>query len=142
MPTPGIGVLNIGGTGRVVVDGREFVLAARECLYIGRGSREVEFASESAEAPARMCLISYPAHAAFPTEKATLNDARRIEVGHLCAANRRTIHQYIHEAGIAVVSWSWDSPNFTKGAFGTRTQLIGTTAAARYTATLICRPMG
>ncbi len=95
-----MGAINIGGTGRVLVDGREFSLATRECLYIGRGSREIEFASESAEHPARFFLLSYPAHATFPTTKATLADARRVELGAPATANRRTIHQYIHEGGI------------------------------------------
>ncbi|MCX7819791.1 MAG: 5-dehydro-4-deoxy-D-glucuronate isomerase [Kiritimatiellae bacterium] len=95
-----MGVINIGGPGRVSVDGREFPLANRECLYIGRGSREIEFASESAEQPARMFLLSYPAHAAYPTAKATLADARRVEVGAAATANRRTIHQFIHEGGL------------------------------------------
>lgn len=95
-----MGTINIGGPGRVLVDGREFSLATRECLYIGRGSREIEFASESAEQPARFFVLSYPAHAAFPTAKATLADARRVELGSPATANRRTIHQYIHEGGI------------------------------------------
>lgn len=95
-----MGAINIGGTGRVLVDGREFSLATRECLYVGRGSREIEFTSESAEHPARFFLLSYPAHATFPTTKATLADARRVELGAPATANRRTIHQYIHEGGI------------------------------------------
>jgi len=95
-----MGVLNIGGPGRVTVDGREFTLATRECLYIGRGSRDIEFASESSEYPARMFLLSYPAHAPLPTTKATMNDARRIELGSVATANHRTIYQFIHEGGI------------------------------------------
>jgi 4-deoxy-L-threo-5-hexosulose-uronate ketol-isomerase len=95
-----IGVLNLSSTGTVVVDGKAFRLAPLECLYIGRGSREVSFSSERPEAPASFYLMSYPAHADFPTIHAGLDAANRIELGSPADANRRTIHQYIHLKGI------------------------------------------
>jgi 4-deoxy-L-threo-5-hexosulose-uronate ketol-isomerase len=48
-----IGVLNIGGAGSVTVDGQKFEMAARDALYIGRGSKSVSFASASHDKPAR-----------------------------------------------------------------------------------------
>ncbi len=47
-----LGVLNVGGTGLVTVDARESELDRLDCLYVGRGSKEVIFKSASAEAPA------------------------------------------------------------------------------------------
>ena len=44
--------------------------------------------------------MSYPAHAEFPTVKATRADANRVELGSRDEANERTIFQYIHENGI------------------------------------------
>ena len=35
----------------------------RDVLYVGRGSRDIQFESEDAERPARFYLVSYPAHA-------------------------------------------------------------------------------
>lgn len=95
-----VGILNLGEIGDVTVDGRGYPLAARECLYIGRGSREVQFASRDVQQPAQFLLVSYPAHSVYPTTHATLEMARRIELGSPQEANRRTIYQYIHTGGI------------------------------------------
>ena len=61
-----IGVINIGDSGTIVVDGESFELANRDSLYIGRGSKEVEFSSTSASEPARFYFVSYPAHKQYP----------------------------------------------------------------------------
>lgn len=95
-----LGVLNLGGAGRVTVDGGCHEVGLHECLYVGRGSRQVAFASASSAAPAAFYLVSYPAHAAHPTVKGTRGDANRVELGSREEANERTIFQYIHEAGI------------------------------------------
>jgi len=44
-----VGVINIGGEGAVTVDGKEFTMALKDVLYIGRGAKNVTFASESSE---------------------------------------------------------------------------------------------
>ena len=95
-----LGVLNLGGAGSVTVDGVAFEMGPHDCLYIGRGSREVVFTSAAAETPARFYLVSYPAHAVHPTTKASRPDANRVELGSRDEANERTIFQYIHEGGI------------------------------------------
>jgi 4-deoxy-L-threo-5-hexosulose-uronate ketol-isomerase len=95
-----LGILNIGDAGSVTVDGTVYEIAKHDCLYIGRGSREISFASSSADAPAAFYLVSYPAHADYPTTKATRADANRVELGSKDECNERTIFQYIHENGI------------------------------------------
>ena len=95
-----LGILNLGETGRIVVDGTTHELARHECLYIGRGSRDVRFASADANCPAVFYLVSYPAHATHPTVKATRGEAKRVELGTRDEANERTVFQYIHESGI------------------------------------------
>jgi 4-deoxy-L-threo-5-hexosulose-uronate ketol-isomerase len=45
-------------------------------------------------------LLSYPAHAAFPTTHAQMKDATSVELGTAADANRRTIYKYIHTGGI------------------------------------------
>jgi len=95
-----LGMINLGAAGSVVVDGRTYQLGRHECLYIGRGSRDVSFASAEAAEPAVFYLVSYPAHADYPTLKASREDANRVELGTRDEANERTIFQYIHEGGI------------------------------------------
>jgi 4-deoxy-L-threo-5-hexosulose-uronate ketol-isomerase len=89
------GVINLGQAGAVTVDGTAYKVASRECVYIGRGSRAVTFASDSAGTPAMFYLVSYPAHADHPTTHASLSQANRIDLGSTEEANSRTIFQYI-----------------------------------------------
>lgn len=89
------GVINLGAPGTVAVDDTQYPIGSRECLYIGRGSRSIRFSSDNSDAPAQFYLVSYPAHANYPTRKAALADANVIELGTDAAANRRTLHQYI-----------------------------------------------
>lgn len=95
-----LGILNLGGAGSVTVDGTVYPMDPHDCLYVGRGSREVAMASASADAPAAFYLVSYPAHAVHPTTRATRADANRVELGSRDEANERTIFQYIHENGV------------------------------------------
>lgn len=94
-----LGVLNIGEAGEVVVDGTVFPLETKECLYVGRGAQSITFANAPGKA-AKFYLISYPAHHAYPTRKATLADANQVHLGSSDTANERVIYQYIHENGI------------------------------------------
>jgi 4-deoxy-L-threo-5-hexosulose-uronate ketol-isomerase len=95
-----LGVLNIGGSGTVEVDGKKYEMNKLDCLYVGRGSKEISFSSKDSANPAVFYLLSYPAHAAYPTTLATLKDAAPVELGALADANRRTIYKYIHMDGI------------------------------------------
>ena len=95
-----LGVLNIGGAGSVTVDGTRHALAKKDVLYVGRGSRDVVFASDDAQAPARFYLVSYLAHADYPTTRAAESDVYRGELGSAETANRRTIRRYIHKDGV------------------------------------------
>lgn len=95
-----LGILNLGEAGSIVVDGTTYQVGRHDCLYVGRGSRVIQFASAAAATPAVFYLVSYPAHAEHPTVKATRADANRVEVGSRDEANERTIFQYVHLNGI------------------------------------------
>jgi 4-deoxy-L-threo-5-hexosulose-uronate ketol-isomerase len=95
-----LGVLNIGGSGSITIDGTQFDLGKLDCLYIGRGSKDISFASSDASQPAAFYLLSYPAHAVYPTVLARQADATAVELGTVADANRRTIYKYIHPGGI------------------------------------------
>lgn len=94
-----IGVLNIGGAGSVDVDGESFALSAHDALFIGRGSRAVRFHSDDASSPARFYMVSYPAHASYPTTRITPADADVLQLGTPETANKREVRRYIHLKG-------------------------------------------
>jgi 4-deoxy-L-threo-5-hexosulose-uronate ketol-isomerase len=95
-----LGVLNIGGAGRVLVDGKTYDMAKLDCLYVPKGSREVEFRTNDPANPAAFYLLSYPAHAEYPIALAKQKDATAVDLGSPQDANQRTIYKYIHPAGI------------------------------------------
>jgi 4-deoxy-L-threo-5-hexosulose-uronate ketol-isomerase len=95
-----LGALNVGGAGSIAVDGKTYDLENLDCLYIGRGNREVSFASKDKNAPAAFYLLSYPAHAGFPTALVRKAGASPTEIGSLDTCNKRTICKYIHLEGV------------------------------------------
>lgn len=94
-----LGALNIGGSGVIRVDGKAYELANLDCLYIGRGSREVSFESADPKSPAAFYLLSYPAHADYPTTLVRKDQANPVELGSAETCNHRTIYKYIHLQG-------------------------------------------
>jgi 4-deoxy-L-threo-5-hexosulose-uronate ketol-isomerase len=95
-----IGIINIGGGGTVTVDGTVYAMGPKDCLYIGRGAKDVVFVSDNADAPAKFYFNSCPAHQTYPTVKAAISEATPRHLGSLEQSNERTIYQYIHEGGI------------------------------------------
>ena len=93
-----MGIFNVGSQGSVFVDGKEYVLDRKDCLYIGMGSKEISFKSATKGDPARFYFNSVPAHAFYPTVKLSKNDAQKVNLGDADKANVRTINQFIHPA--------------------------------------------
>lgn len=91
-----LGIINLGGSGEVVVDGELYTLDRLDALYVGKGNREVIFRSLRSEAPAKFYLLSGTAHASFPTRRVTKEEARKVHLGSLETSNKRTIYQMIH----------------------------------------------
>ena len=90
-----VGVINIGQTGVVTLDGCRFELSRHDCLYIGRGVQTVSFESGDPASPARFYFVSYPAHANHPSRRVRRDEARVIVAGEALNANRRVIRQAI-----------------------------------------------
>ncbi|MET2984857.1 5-dehydro-4-deoxy-D-glucuronate isomerase [Aureibaculum conchae] len=90
-----LGIINIGETGTVSVDGEDYVLNHREAMYVGQGNKKVVFSSASEKNPAKFYLNSTPAHKAYPTKKIGTDDVEVIELGSPETANARTLRKYI-----------------------------------------------
>jgi 4-deoxy-L-threo-5-hexosulose-uronate ketol-isomerase len=92
-----IGIFNIGdGAGKIVVDGTEYKLGYKDCLYITKGAKEVLFSSDDAEKPAKFYMVSAPAHVSYETKLITMAEANHRPCGEPELANARVINQFIH----------------------------------------------
>ena len=90
-----LGTYNVGGPGKVTVDGVVFELNFKEALYLGAGDRKVTFESIDAADPAKFYFNSAPAHKTFPDRKVTKADAIVMELGSLETANHRNINKML-----------------------------------------------
>ncbi|MDU5262223.1 MAG: 5-dehydro-4-deoxy-D-glucuronate isomerase [Clostridium celatum] len=90
-----LGVINIGGTGKIKIDGKEYILEYKDGMYIGMGSKEIEFISEDENNPAKFYFNSAPAHKTYPTVLIKPEDCVTVELGSLEEANHRVIRKYI-----------------------------------------------
>ncbi|MEA4850509.1 MAG: 5-dehydro-4-deoxy-D-glucuronate isomerase [Paludibacter sp.] len=89
------GTFNVGGAGKITVDGTTFELGYKEALYLGAGNREVTFESIDANNPAKFYFNSAPAHKTFPDRKITKADAIVMELGSLETSNQRNINKML-----------------------------------------------
>ncbi len=90
-----MGIINVGDSGSVDVDGTTYKLDHKDALYIGQGAKEVIFKSDNSQKPAKFYLNSAPAHTSYPTKKISLAEANKLELGSLETANHRTVSQMI-----------------------------------------------
>ena len=95
-----MGIINVGGNGKVIADGKEFPLEKMSCLYLGKGTRDVAFSSTDASQPAQFYFLSSPAHKEYPAAAMKKEDASPVQLGAVETANKRTIYKYIHLDGI------------------------------------------
>ena len=94
-----LGALNIGGRGAIHADNTRYPLENLDCLYIGRGTKEIVFESADPTRPATFYLLSYPAHAIYPTTLVRKEEVSPVELGSAETCNRRTICKYIYLDG-------------------------------------------
>ena len=94
-----MGIINIGGKGKVTVDGTVYNFKYKDGMYIGMGAKEIIFESENADDPAKFYFKRAPAHMTYPTvfidpDKDILPENKK-ELGSLENANHRVINKYI-----------------------------------------------
>lgn len=96
-----LGVINVGGPGVVTVDGKDYELNFKDALYVGRGNKEVTFASRDVANPAKFYINSTPAHKAYKTQLVTIDGrkgsikANSFAAGKMEESNDRIINQLI-----------------------------------------------
>lgn len=89
-----LGIINVGGSGSVSVDGVVYNLNKKEALYVGQGAKEVLFSSSNEE-QALFYINSAPAHQKFPTKKVGKDEAEVIQLGEEKTANKRVLNKLI-----------------------------------------------
>lgn len=93
-----MGMINVGGKGTVVLDGKEYALDYKDGLYIGMGTKEIVFKSADKNNPAKFYLNSCPAHKTYPTVYITKDMAVHRPLGTAENMNKRVVNQYVNPA--------------------------------------------
>lgn len=93
-----MGLINVGGKGTVVLDGKEYELNFKDGMYIGMGTKEIVFRSADKNAPAKFYINSCPAHKTYPTVYITKDMAVHRPLGSEENMNKRVVNQYINPA--------------------------------------------
>jgi 4-deoxy-L-threo-5-hexosulose-uronate ketol-isomerase len=95
-----MGIINTGGKGIVTADGIDYELGKLDCVYLGKGTKDVRFSSHQPGEPAKFYFLSAPAHHGFPNKKMARSAAAPVNLGDLSTSNKRTIYKYIHNEGM------------------------------------------
>ena len=95
-----MGIINVGSHGSVIADGVTYDLEKLSCLYLGKGTKEVQFTSADKNDPAIFFFLSAPAHHTYPNKIMRKEEASPVALGAVETANQRTIYKYIHADGI------------------------------------------
>ena len=96
-----LGVVAVGGSAVVWVDGQRFELEHRDVLYVGKGSRDITFSGATADQQAALYLVSAISHAVHPTRLVRASEAQSTTAGSTEEANQRTVYRYVHADGAA-----------------------------------------
>ena len=107
-----MGIINIGTAGNISVDGEKFSLDKLDCLYIGKGKKNISFEGNGS----KFIFFSCPAHAEYPVQLMKAVDATPAEMGSAETANHRTINKYVHMDGLKSCQLMLGVTNFKAGS--------------------------
>jgi 4-deoxy-L-threo-5-hexosulose-uronate ketol-isomerase len=82
--------------GKIEVDGRTYTMQTEDILYIGVGSKKIEFSGNGAT----FYFTSSPAQLPKPTTLVKKSDAHTVTIGKEENASLRTLRKYIHDLGV------------------------------------------
>ena len=91
-----LGIINIGDSGTVSVNGKVYKMDNKDGLYVGRGEKILSLKVIQQTKPALFYFVSYPAHKDYPDKHITFNKATKRNLGTVEDANKRVINQYFH----------------------------------------------
>lgn len=91
-----LGVINIGGPGKIKIDGNEEPMKKQDGFYIGKETKEIIYTSDDKTDPAKFYIVSAPAHKKYPTVKLAIDNIAPLELGEKEKLNERSIFQYVH----------------------------------------------
>ena len=93
-----MGIINVGGKGTVILDGKDYALDCKDGIYIGMGTKEIVFRSDDKSKPAKFYINSCPAHKTYPTVYITKDMAVHRPLGTAENMNKRVVNQYVNPA--------------------------------------------
>lgn len=111
-----LGIINIGGNGKVIADGKTYEVNNYDGMYIGAGTKSVLFSSADSAKPAKFYMTSAPAHMTYPTKVISYKDAKHVHAGKAEDSNERTINQYIHPDVLETCQLSMGLTHLEKGS--------------------------
>ncbi|WP_240914421.1 5-dehydro-4-deoxy-D-glucuronate isomerase [Erysipelothrix sp. HDW6B] len=91
-----LGVINIGGSGSITIEGETFAMEKQDGFYIGKETKDIQFMSNDASNPAKFYVVSVPAHKKYPNIKISIDQITPRLAGEAKSMNDREIFQYIH----------------------------------------------
>jgi 4-deoxy-L-threo-5-hexosulose-uronate ketol-isomerase len=148
-----MGMINIGGPGKVTADGTVYEIASRDGLYIGMGTKDIFFASDDPENPAKFYICSGPAHRTCPTKRVlaqgpavmdydvVILPENNKELGTLEDSNHRTIHKYILPGQVESCQLEMGMTHLEPGSVWNTCPATPMTDAWRSISTLTCPRM-
>lgn len=111
-----LGIINIGGNGKVIADGKTYEVNNYDGMYIGAGTKSVLFSSADSGKPAKFYMTSAPAHMTYPAKVIPYKEAKHVHAGKAEDSNERTINQYIHPDVLETCQLSMGLTHLEKGS--------------------------
>lgn len=99
LKTRELGMINIGGPGKVKADGETFAIGFEDGMYIGCETRDVEFSSDDPANPAKFYITSLLAFKKYPTCRIAREDVQLNPCGNQESASTRIVKKYIYKGG-------------------------------------------
>lgn len=99
LQTREMGVINIGGKGKIVADGQVMEMDFEDGAYIGCRTKDVVFSSEDPEKPAKFYVTSLLSFEEHPTVHIPAKEAQFNPCGNQMTASTRIVKKYIYKGG-------------------------------------------